>query len=202
VSIRRCAAVGEEEMRRIRLVLAQCAVVLLVLSSPAYANSSVVVDATGDVAAGSPAYVDIVQAKVTHQVGRDTIYFSMELAGGIPATPPDSFLAYNWFVDVNGDNLEDYVVVVRWCTEQTSPRCGAPGPLPRWEAFVNDFAHPVTFFSSFKVDGAVVKAFVDPAALGGATAFDWRTVSRTAPAGGGKPPVDRAPNSGFAPFGR
>ena len=189
-------------MRQIRLVFVTLAIFTLALSSPVSAGSSVVADATGDARAGSPAYLDLVQVKVTDQVGRDTLYFSAELAAAIPTTPPDDFLAYNWFADVNGDSTLDYVVVVRWCTERTVPRCAAPGPLPRWEAFVNHLGVGITYFSSFKVDGATAKAFVDPTLLGGASAFEWLALSRSRPAGSGAAPVDFAPNTGFASFGR
>ena len=114
---------GGGRVRQIRLVFVTLAIFTLALSSPVFAGSSVVADATGDARAGSPAYLDLVQVKVTDQVGRDTLYFSAELAAAIPATPPDDFLAYNWFADVNGDSTLDYVVVVRWCTERTVPRC-------------------------------------------------------------------------------
>lgn len=188
-------------MRQVRVFLVGLAIFMLVLSSPASASSTVVADSAGDSATGSPSYVDIVQAKVTHQIGRGTLYFSMELAGAIPAIPPDSFLGYNWFIDSVPGFLEDYVVVVRWCTERTDPPCLASGPLPRWEAFVNDFINPVTYFSSFKINGATVKAFVDPALLGTPSEFRWRSVTRLRPSGPGQPPVDLAPNTGFASFG-
>jgi hypothetical protein len=190
------------KVRQIRFVAVSLAIFTLVLASPASASSSVVADATGDATAGSPAYLDIVQVKVTDQVGRNTLYFSAELAAAIPATPPDDFLAYNWFVDVNFDNTPDYVVVVRRCTAGSTPRCAAPGPLPRWEAFVNDFVHPVIYFSSFSVNGATVQAFVDPDLLGGASAFQWFALTRSRPAASGTAPVDFAPDEVFATFGR
>jgi len=189
-------------VRQIRFVAVSLAIFTLVLSSPASASSSVVADATGDATVGSPAYLDIVQVKVTDQVGIQTLYFSAELAAAIPATPPNDFLAYNWFVDVDHDDVLDYVVVVRWCTARSTPRCAAAGPLPRWEAFVNDFIHPVTYFSSFKVDGATVKAFVDPALIGGTSAFQWFALTRSRPAASGALPVDFAPDQEFASFGR
>jgi hypothetical protein len=152
--------------------------------------------------AGSPAYVDVIQSKITDQVGRDTLYFSMELAAAIPADPPDSFLAYNWFVDTVAPAGFDYVVVVRFCTASSVPRCASGGDLPRWEAFVNDFIHPVTFFSSFSVDGAVVKAFVDPALIGDPSSFGWQSLTRTRPAGSGVAPTDFAPDTCCASFSR
>lgn len=188
-------------MRYVRLVFVTIAILTLALSFPASASSSVIEDSMGDATAGTPAYVDVIQAKITDQVGRDTLYFSMVVAGAVPATPPDNFLAYNWFADVDGNGSQDYVVVVRWCTERTVPRCAAAGPLPRWEAFVNRFGVGLTFFSSFKVDGAVIKAFIDPGLLGDPASFQSHTVTRTAPAAGFVG-VDRAPDAGFVSFRR
>jgi len=188
-------------MRRLRFVLVSTAICMLVLSSSVSASSSVVADRAGDAVAGSPAYVDIVQSKITDQVGRDTLYFSMELAQAIPANPPDSFLGYNWFVDTIPPAGFDYVVVVRFCTERTGAAC-APGPLPRWEGLVNDFVNPPRYFSSFKVDGATVKAFIDPALIGSPASFEWGALSRTSPAGSGVAPRDFAPDICCASFRR
>src|SRR5207248_10635261 len=62
---------GGMDMRRLRFVLVSTAICMLVLSSSVSASSSVVADRAGDAVAGSPAYVDIVQSKITDQVGRD-----------------------------------------------------------------------------------------------------------------------------------
>ena len=188
-------------MRHVRTVFVTLAILTLAFSFPVSASSSVVEDAMGDAAAGTPAYVDVIQAKVTDQVGRDTLYFSMVVAGTFPETPPDNFLAYNWFADVDGNGTEDYFVVIRWCTERTVPRCAAVGPLPRWEAFVNRPGVGLTFFTSFKIDGAVIKAFVDPALLGDPASFGTYAVTRTVPAAGFVG-VDRAPDAGFVSFKR
>lgn len=188
-------------MRSIRAIFVSIAVLTFALSSPASASSSVIEDPFGDVA-GVPAYLDVVQAKVTDQVGRDRLYFSMELAGALPAVPPDGFLAYNWVVDVNGDGVLDYAVTVRWCTQPAGLLCASTEPLPRWEASVNRFGVGLTFFSSFKVDGANVKAFLDPALIGEPAGFRWQALTRNSAAAGGVPPLDRAPNVGFASFMR
>lgn len=189
-------------MRPFRATLVSIAVLTLALSAPASAHSSVIEDPVGDVAPGVSAYLDVVQAKVTDQVGRDRLYFSMELAGALPAEPSDSFLAYNWLVEVNGDGIPDYAVTVRWCTRPAGPLCAATAPLPRWEASVNQFGVGLTFFSSFKVGGANVKAFLDPALVGDPAAFQWQAQTRNSPAAGGAPEVERAPNTGFASFTR
>jgi hypothetical protein len=188
-------------MRKLRSVLVGTAIGMLILSSSVSASSTVVSDPAGDAVAGAPAYVDIVQSKVTAQTGRDTLYFSMELAQAIPANPPDDFLGYNWFVDTTAPAGFDYVVVVRFCTERTGAAC-EPGPLPRWEGLVNDFVNPPKYFTSFKVDGATVKAFLDPALIGGSTSFEWQGLSRTRPAGSGVAPRDFAPEVCCASFGR
>jgi hypothetical protein len=188
-------------MRHVRLVFVTIAIFTLALSFPVSARSTVIEDSMGDATAGTPAYVDLIQAKITDQAGRDTLYFSMVVAGAFPETPPDNFLAYNWFADVDSNGSEDYVVVIRWCTERTVPRCAAAGALPRWEAFVNRFGVGLTFFSSFKIDGAVIKAFIHPALLGDPESFGSYTVTRTVPAGGFVG-VDRAPDAGFVAFRR
>jgi len=189
-------------MRKLRSVLVGTAIGMLILSSSVSASSSVVSDPAGDAVVGSPAYVDIVQSKVTVQVGRDTLYFSMELAEAIPAEPPDAFLGYNWFVDSIPPAGFDYVVVVRFCTERTPGGACAAGPLPRWEGLVNDFVNPPRYFSSFKVDGATVKAFLDPAMIGSPTSFQWQALSRTTPAGFGLAPRDFAPDICCVSFSR
>jgi hypothetical protein len=125
----------------------------------------------------------------------------MELAAAIPADPPDSFLGYNWQLDSAPTPFFESVVVVRFCMERTVPLCG-PGALPRWEAFVNDAVRGLTLFSSFKADGAVVKAFVDPALIASPSSFEWGSVSRTRPAGQGVAPRDFAPDICCASFGR
>ena len=74
--------------RYVRLLFAILAVHALIFSSTAVARTDVIVDVQGDVAVSDPAYVDIVQARVTEQVGRDTLVFHIELAGAVldPAT--------------------------------------------------------------------------------------------------------------------
>lgn len=186
-----------------RTLLVVTAICMLLFSSTASASSSVVSDPIGDATVGSPAYTDIVQSKVTAPPGQDAITFSTELAAALPKDPPDSFLALNWFIDSGGTPAFDYVVVVRFCTASTSPQCGVgPNPtLPRWEAFVNDFVHPVTYISSFKIDGAVVKAFVDPALIGAPSSFRWQSLTRTRPASFGAP-RDFAPETCCTSFDR
>jgi hypothetical protein len=180
--------------RTLRVALATLAVQTLVLSSVASAHSDVVADAQGDVAIGSPGYVDIVQAKVTEQIGKETLYFSVELAGEVPATPSTGFLSWNWLIDVPGGTAGDFGFVVRWCSQAVLTLCGA-GPA-HWESGRIVGAGQIAQPFDFKISGSTVKAYVDTAQVGGATGFDWRVLSRLAPAPSGQPPVDLAPDAG------
>lgn len=60
-------------------------------------GNSVIEDTVGD---ATPAFVDIVKAKVT-QIGRDQIVFFMELAAPVR---PDKVALYAWFIDKDGTN--------------------------------------------------------------------------------------------------
>lgn len=186
-----------------RLVLAWLAILTLALSSPADAASSVTHDPVGDTTAGAPAYVDIAQAKVTDPAGADRFTFSSVLAAPIPTSPSENFVAYNWLIDsVPGGmpNGEDYAIVVRWCSQATLANCRFAGPA-HWEAYVNNLHGTLTTIP-FKLDGAAVKAEVDPALIGGPTSFRWYALSRTAFSGTRIPPTDFAPDTGYVPFSR
>ena len=67
---------------------------------------------------------------------------------------------------------------------------------------MNDFVNPPRYFSSFKVDGATVKAFIDPGLIGSPASFEWGALSRTSPAGSGVAPRDFAPDICCASFRR
>ena len=106
--------------RYVRLLFAILAVHALIFSSTAAARTDVIVDAQGDVAVSDPAYVDIVQARVTEQVGRDTLVFQIELAGAVPDSP-SGFVAFNPVIDTPGGPTGDFGLVVRWCSQATQP---------------------------------------------------------------------------------
>jgi hypothetical protein len=176
---------------------------MLYLSSPAAAGTSVVADAEADIATSAPAHLDILQAKITEQVGREALYFQMELAAAVPETPA-GLPAFTWNIDVPGGRDLDYTVTVRWCSAATVIGCA--GGAAHWEALRLDFSfspprQTVDAFR-FRIDGATVKAWVDPAALGDPTAFRWNAFGRVAPPSVSPLPVDRAPDSGLTTFTR
>ena len=185
-------------LRSIRLSFAVLVIHTLVLSSTVAARTDEVVDAVGDVPASAPAYVDIVQTKVTEQVGRGVLFFHMELAGPVPASP-GGFTAWNWAIDLPTSPGPDYLVVVRWCTQAMVADCG-PGPA-HWESALIGAAVTLNAFS-FEVDGATVKAYVDPDLIGDPGAFNWWAITRLFPGPTGLPPTDRAPNSGSSSYMR
>lgn len=186
-------------MRSVRLLFAILAVHTLVLSSAAAARTDVVVDAVGDVPATAPAYADIVQAKVTEQIGKDVLFFHMELAGAAPAEP-DRFIGWNWAIDLATGPGPEYAVIVRWCTQAMIANCGS-GPA-HWEsALISGMVVTLNPFP-FDVSGATVKAYVDPALLGDPAAFNWWGVARLFPGPTGLPPTDLAPNTGSSAYQR
>lgn len=187
-------------LRALRVTFATLAVQILVLSSIASAHTDVVTDMKGDVAVGSPAYADIVQAKVTEQIGKETLYFSVKLAGPVPQTPPIGFLAWNWLIDLPGGPVGDLGFVVRWCSTASFAGCGA-GPA-HWESGLIVGPGQLGVALPFQVSGATVKVYVDPALLGNPTGFGWRVLSRTAPAPTGQPPIDLVPDGGWSTFSR
>lgn len=179
---------------------------LTVQASSAYAHSSEVFDATGDVPASAPAYYDIVQAKVTEQIGTSTLYFMIVVAGRIPDMPTNAlgdprFVAWNWAIDAPGTAL-DATVVVRYCSHTIQGPC--VGDAWHWESeLITASGRHVNAFA-YKVDGATVKAYVDAAQLGGPTLteFNWWAVSRLAPGVSGALPADLAPDTGSVTFAR
>ena len=193
-------------MERIRVALVCVAVLSLSFSLPAAAASSVVQDARGDLRPGLPAYLDIAQAKVTDEVGTDTLVFSQVLSAPVPQAPSEGFLAYNWltgsktaptmreFLDVTSE----YAVVLRSCTERV-PCFG--DSTRHWVAFVNHFDFGISRAPTFKIDGASVKVFVSRSLLGDPTSFYWAAVTRAVPGGTG-PEVEAAPDSAPAHFAR
>ena len=170
-------------MIRIRLALSFVAIGMLVTSSTAFAHSSVVIDRAGDIAATTPAYYDILKAKV-HATGdekdvHEAIVFSMKLATTIPELSSTTFYGANWMLDTDGARPgPEYNVIVRWCTTATHPRC-QPGPA-HWEGALNDFAAGVqTYVSRFEVDGDAVTLWLDPQRIGSPVQFDWLGATRS-----------------------
>ena len=183
-------------VRRSVLAFTYLAIAMLVLSTTVAAHSSVVHDASGDIAAAAPRYLDIVHAKVTEQIGKGLFYFQTVNAEPVPDTPA-GFVAWNWFIDVPGGlPVADYVFTVRFCSQTVQRACG-PGPW-HWESSENLLATGTMRLNAFefKVDGATVKAFVDPVLFGDPASFKWFAASRDTPAASGKPSVDLAPDDG------
>ena len=166
-----------------RVVLSFVAIGMLIMSSPAAAHSSVVLDPAGDIAATTPPYYDIVKAKV-HATGDETgdhkeLVFSMRLAAPIPELSSQTFYGANWMLDTNSARVgPEYNVIVRWCTTLTHPRCQAGAA--HWEGALNDFAAGVqTYVSRFEVDGDSVTLWLDPDRIGAPSAFDWTGATRS-----------------------
>jgi hypothetical protein len=172
----------------------------------AYAHSSEIFDAAGDIPLGAPGYYDIVHAKVTDQVGKGTLFFSIELGAAVPDTPTDAlgrprFVAWNWLVDTSGDGISDYNIIVRYCSHTIQAPC--VGDAWHWESALFRPPSPQAINAfPFRVDGATIKAYLDPAQLGGPTQFGWITLTRISPGVSGAPPTDIAPDSGVATFVR
>jgi hypothetical protein len=180
---------------------------MLVISSPAYAHSSVANDPAGDIATTVPAYHDIVKAKI-HATGdedgaHESIVFSMKLAEPIPQLSATTFFAVNWLLDTDANPALNYNVLVRWCSRGTHNRCqDLPTHAAHWEATINDFTNnPLTFYSTFAVEGDTVTFSLDPSVIGGAREFTWFAATRNAP-GGTAPAVDSAPDAGVESFRR
>lgn len=152
-------------LRSLRFVLsAALALALVGIPSRAYASTSEVFDATGDV---TPAYLDIVHAKVTMQNGNGELFFLTEVTEAVPNPPIDSFVAYNYQIDLNGDGLLEYAIVVRWFNGQWETVVVSPTNVP---------------FTGASWDGATVKVRLDPALIGNPASFRWRALTRLAPA--------------------
>lgn len=194
---RRRRAEGKEMLKRPRLSLVAVTVLMLALAAPASANSSVVTDPQGDIAVTESAYLDIIAAKITEQVGSETLYLKIENAQAIPDAPA-GFRAWNWFIHTTSGVTAEYVLTVRYCTSPVA----ACATAPRWESIVLDNTGPtpkVTFNAfPFRVDGAVVKAFVEPSQIGGATTFSWVAASRSVPATPTSPVADVAASASFS----
>jgi len=126
VQIRRCSEVKKR-------ILLSVAIAVLVLSlipglaiagppSMQHGNSSVVTDPIGDIlpqTPEAPAYADIKKTQITHQTGRDTLVFSMNLAGVVPSEPsdddlPNELIIYNWYLDLDLSLPWDCMVTLSW----------------------------------------------------------------------------------------
>ena len=172
------------------IVLASTSVPRLV-----YASTSEIFDANDT----TPAYLDIVHAKVTDQVGTGQISFMMELAEAVP-NPPETgtFVAYNWQLDTDPSLAGiEFIIVVRWLYDH-------------WETYVLDqrafnqgTGDLVQVFLTDEVafHGATEHITIDAALLGDPTSFRWRSLTRDAPAPA--PFKDQAPDSsGWVDFSR
>jgi hypothetical protein len=164
------------------------------VTSITHAGSSVVHDPRGDSLSPLP-YLDIVQAKVTEQEGKETLFFMRELAGPIPEAP-SGLPIWGFHLDTNpatfpGGLYNEYVVRVRW----------------NGGAFVGEVVNTIPLLTGgapiitpvpFSIDGTTVKVFVPLQTLGNPSSFGWNAATRPAPT---PPPpagyVDFAPDSGL-----
>jgi len=182
--------------KRIQFFFALVTVFTLVLATPASAGSSVVHDPSGDSVAEP--YTDITMAKVTAQSGRDTFYFQMVLATPVPSAPSRSgayngFTAYNWLIDMDGNGIANYVVVVRFCSHLVQGPC--VGDEWHWESALTEpsTGRRIAGFD-FEIEDNVVKAFVVASQLGNPSGFRWIAATRTSPSSSNLPSVDVAPD--------
>jgi hypothetical protein len=166
-------------------------------SSPADATGSVVVhDPRGD--SNSPApYMDVVQAKLTEQKGKETLFFMMVLAGPIPAQPSEPDLIWPFHLNTNpatapGGLYNEFVVRVRWFNG----------------AFVGEVVNRIPLLTGgtpiitpvpFSIDGVTVKVFVPLQLLGNPTSFEWNAATRP---GATVAYVDFAPDIGLVNWAR
>lgn len=170
------------------------------MSSTALGHASVIIDPAGDISATTPAYYDIVKAKI-HATGDETgvheaIVFSMQLATPLPELPSTTFFGANWLLDTDSARTgPEYNVIVRWCTTATHPKC-QPGPA-HWEGALNNFAAggAQTYVSTFEVAGDTVTLRLDPARIGSPREFDWTGATRSR--GGQASPEDTTVGGSF-----
>ena len=192
---------GEAVSIQLRVLIVCISVVALIGSTPASAESSVIRDPKGDIAATASSYLDIIHAKATEQIGRGTFYFQTVNAEVVPAMPA-GFVAWNWLIDVPGGLPIDYALTVRFCSQTVQRTCG-PGPF-HWESSSTPMATGVSTINSFdfSVDGATIKGYIDPALFGNPASFRWLAATRNTPASTGLPSVDLAPDNGSLSFER
>jgi hypothetical protein len=162
-----------------------------VTSTTARALSSVTDDLEGDSLSPAP-YMDVVQAKVTEQQGKGTLFFMMNLAGPIPDAPSEGDLIWVWHVDTDaalapGGLYVDYIVRVRWFNGAFVGQVVNRIPISTGGA-------PIVTSVSFKIDGRTVKVFVDLEALGDPSSFGWNAATRP---GATVPYADFAPDVGL-----
>ncbi len=160
--------------------------------SAGHAGSSVPVhDPRGDATSPAP-YLDVVQAKVTEQRGKDTLFFMMELAGPIPAQPSELDLIWPFHLDTNlgtapGGLYNEFVIRVRWFNG----------------AFVGEVVNRIPLLTGgaatftrvpFSIDGRTLKVFVALQLLGNPSTFGWNAATRP---GATVPYTDFAPDLGL-----
>ena len=182
----------------VRRIGVSIAILTLILSSPASAHTTVVEDPAGDIATSASSAFDIVQAKVTERKGAGIMYFQLELAA--PVTDTSGFGAWAFNVNAPAGSATFYGVIVRHCDRQLQAVCGSDGY--HWESALLTSTGTTVDAFPFSVDGATVKAYLDPALLGDVSALRWSSNTRNTPAGGGRLALDFAPNSGFVTLER
>lgn len=181
---------------------AKAAFILLVptiLIFPSYAQSSEVLDAAGD---ATPASVDIIKAKITQQVGSQTLYFMGELAGLPPPALPAGALTVNYVWALNtlpsippctllAGNPMEYFVEVRWNGTSWI------GILLDRSACTPESPFPVSSSIEPRVSGATVKTSLGLDMLGNPSSIQWRSVTSYLFPGTVITVQDRAPDLGL-----
>ncbi|MBI4339565.1 MAG: hypothetical protein HY680_06385 [Chloroflexi bacterium] len=160
--------------------------------STADAASSVIHDPTGDSASPAP-YLDVVNAKVTEQQGKGSLFFMMELAGPVPEKPSELDLIWPFHLDTNpatspGGLYNEYVIRVRWIGGAFVGQVVDRTPILTGHA-------PIITPIPFSIDGRTVKVFPQLGMLGNPSSFGWNASTRP---GASAAYVDFAPDSGLA----
>lgn len=166
-----------------------------------HGNSSVVTDPIGDILLGTPAapaYADIKKTEIVYQTGKDTLVFSMNLAGVVPSEPPDedlpnNLIIYNWNLDIDRSGEVECVVTLSWTPDNewiaALKRPGSSGEFATLTPIVS---------------GSQIKVIVDIQTiedeLGPITEFNWFSVIKYAP--GPSSNWDTAPDVPWAYWSR
>ena len=185
--------------RGLLLAVVGLAAVGLLLPVALSARASQVQDSIGDVAAGVPAYLDILHAGIADQRGLGTLHVVMELAAPVPDQPSENFLAYNWLIYDSFDaaSFTNYVIRIRWRKAVNA-----------WDAsFTDRTALPsggseVVYPIAASIDGATLHATVPLTLLRNPSSFPWQAVARLVPFAVNPNGADTAPDAGFAAWTR
>ncbi len=149
--------------------------------------SNVLSDPTADVG-NNPVFFDVVSARVVRSGAN--LSFSATVAGEIPQSPT-GVVAFGWFITSGVTSIDRPVIVLIF-----DPSVG------HWVASVFEGRPPSasTTDLSFTMEGNVVTVSVSLDTLGNPQNLTWHIVTRSRPFGIMIPLIDRAPDSGEAPW--